>query len=277
MIESLEFVLGKPRRGKTSYVVARIINEEMNYFSENYQNAVRYLKNISRRLNIPQTLPPQRHVVSSNIDIHRKYPSMTSYLMSGFDFGIPNKFQKTTKRLIPYGVYVFDEAYKYFSVSDEQKDLPPWVKQAFRCRGHIFLKIYLISHRLKDVSPFIRSTVDVFTLIEDSIHTFKIKSGKLNRTIKTHEFLSDGVLTQTEFIGRKFQDEEEIQAYLEGEKDLGEKFSYFFKGDIREFYDPYSFANEMEDYDRDFEYLEYISDDRPTEWATYKKQSAKKE
>ncbi len=264
-------VIGKPRRGKTSWVVAQIIQNDLKYFNSKYYAAVRYIKDFNRRYNTNLSLPPQRHVVSANIDIHRRYPTMSSYPISGFDFGVPNKYHKT-KRLIPYGVYVFDEAQKYFD-SKGDKDLPPWVTQAFELRGHIFLDIYCITQRDVRLHKDIRETADRIVLIEKSIHTFLVNGRKR----KSDRFI-DGKLIKTTFYGREFETYEEVEAY-KSDKTVGKKIKDEFVGDIRNFYDPNNFAVTIEEYDGDFDYYDYSNTfgEKPASWRNYKKKLAKEE
>ena len=101
----IEHVCGKTRPGKTSYVVARIINEYMQYFNNQWKNSCAYIKEHNKHSELKLSPPPQRHVVSANFKISRKYPNMESYDCSGYEFGVPNDVFKGTKLLIPYGVY----------------------------------------------------------------------------------------------------------------------------------------------------------------------------
>ena len=263
-------VIGRPRRGKTSWVVAQIINNDLKYYNSRYYSAVKYIKNFNKAYNTNLTLPPERHVVSSNIDIYRKYPTMHSYPISGFDFGVPNKYHKT-KRLIPYGVYVFDEAQKYFD-SKGDKELPPWVTQAFELRGHIYLQIYCMTQRDVRLHKDIRDTVDKIVLIEESVHTFLVNGKK----VKSKKFI-DGKLLKTKFYGREFESYEELEAYRRGEK-AGEKLKDdLFKGDIRDHYNPTNYAVVFENYDKDFNYYDYSNtfNEKPDSWKNYKKQPEK--
>lgn len=263
----LEIVSGKPRRGKTSYVVAKTIVNDLKFFNDRYKSSCEYIRYLSEVHEVELSLPPERHVVSSNIDICKNFPTMRSYRMSGWDFGLPNPYHNT-KRLIPYGLYIFDEAHKYFDSKGGQA-LPPWVTQAFELRGHIFLDIVLISQRHIRIHPDIRATADIFTWIDESIHYFKI--GK--KTIKSNKFLNIGKLVKTVWKGRQFEDEYTLDMYIKGEKTLGAKFTYIFEGDIRKHYDPYSFADIVEDHSGDFSYYDFTNtfSQRPNTWDNYKK------
>lgn len=265
----LTLFCGKPRRGKTSCAVANIIDEDLKYCNDRYLSAKEYIETVNKNYNIELSLPPERHVVSANIDIYRKYPSMAAYKMSGFDFGVPNPHQKT-KRLIPFGVYVFDEAQKYFD-SKGDYSLPPWVTQAFELRGHIFLKIILICQKPKRIHSDIRSVVDEFIWIEKSVHTYKIG----RKFFKSEEFTNAGELVKTKWTGRRFTEESDLFAYLSGEKHLGEKYEYIFYGNIKDHYDPYNFAGIFEDYSEDFAYYDESSTfgQKPESWSNYKKQN----
>ena len=223
---------------------------------------------------IKLTAPPERHVVFSNFEIKNFYPDMSSYLMTGWDFGTPNTYHKTTRRLMPFGLYIFDEAQRYFD-GKSNTVLPPWVTEAFELRGHIFIDIVLIAQKYMRMHSDIRATADLFTYIEESIHTFIIKGKKVH----SKKFLASGKLIKTRWIGRQFTEEYEIERYLKGEKELGTKFNYVFDGDIRDYYDPYSFAVKLEDCSKDFNYYDYNNTfgDRPDSWSSYKKDVKKKE
>lgn len=269
---ALIHVTGNPRAGKTSYVVAREIMEDLQYYNWRYQSSVRYIKSMSG--GIERTLPPQRHVVHSNFIIERKFPGMSSYLMSGFEFGAPNQYCKT-RPFVPYGVYVFDEAQRYFDSKGES--LPPWVTQAFELHGHIFLKIVLITQRPVRLHKDIRAICSERIHIEKSVHYYKL--GK--RTIKADKFLDYGKLIKTVWYGREFLSAGEHEKYVDSEREedkkLGKPFKFEFKGNIREHYNPYSYAVEMEDLSRDFNYIDYCSSEKPPEWTNYKKQLKKSE
>lgn len=265
-------VSGKTRAGKTSLVTAMILNEYMSYRNTQYQSACKYIKFQNKAYNTNLTLPPQRHVVSANFDIYRKFPSMKSYPISGFEFGVPNKYCKT-KKLIPYGIYAFDESNKYWDSKDEKK-LPPWVTQAFEWSGHIFLKIFLITQRYIRLHTDIRGIVDRFIFVEKSLHTFQIG----NKKIKSDKFIANAKLLRTEWFGREFAYEGELEAYLkhtESYKDLGQAFYYVFNGDIRKHYNPTAFAVNMENLDNDYEYYDFGMTERPPEWDSYKQQYKK--
>ena len=262
-------VTGDPRAGKTSYVVARNLTENMQYFNWRYESACSYIKTQNKIKGLSRSLPPQRHVVHSNINIARRYPTMSSYPMSGFEFGAPNRFCKT-KPFVPYGVYIFDEAQRYFD-SKGDRELPPWVTQAFELHGHIFLEIFLITQRPVRLHKDIRAICSERIHIEKSIHTYKIG----HHYVKSDKFLDDGELIRTEWRGRRFKSAGEHERYVEGErkedKKLGEKFKYIFEGNIRKYYDPYAYAVEMEDLSKDFNYYDYVATERPAEWSNYKK------
>ena len=269
----IESVSGKRRTGKTSYVAARILSEDMLYYNERYEDAVSYIKSINKDEGFELTLPPQRHVVSANFDIVNRYPYMKNYPISGFEFGIPHPRAPEVKKLIPYGVYAFDEAQRYWD-SKENKSLPPWVTQAFELSGHIFIDIYLISQRYMKIHRDIREIVDVFTYIEKSEHTY-IVHGKMR---KTNKFIPNGRLVKTKWIGRQFDDEFEIESYLNGtNRKAGRYFTYEFYGDISQHYDPWSYRCDFEDDHKNFDYSSEIKDERPASWDNYRKEQKKNE
>ena len=262
-------VTGKTRAGKTSLVTAMVINEYMKFRNSQYQASCKYTKYENKAYGMNLTLPPQRHVVSANYDIYRKFPTMKNYPISGFEFGVPNKFQNV-KRLIPYGVYVFDESNRYWD-SKDTRGLPPWVTQVFEWSGHIFLIIFLITQRYIRLNPDIRGIVDKFIYVEKSIHTFKV--GK--HIVKSDKFIP-GKLIKTEWYGREFQYEGELEAYLKHTENLtvGEPFYYAFEGDIRKHYNPTAYAVNMENLDNDFDYYDYDGiKERPVEWDEWKKKA----
>lgn len=264
-------VSGKTRAGKTSLVTAMVLNEYMRFRNAQYKASCKYTKFQNKKYNSNLTLPPQRHVVSANFDIYRRFPSMQSYPISGFEFGVPNKFQKSIKKLIPYGVYVFDESNRYWD-SKDTRGLPPWVTQVFEWSGHINLTIFLITQRYIRLSPDIRGIVDTFIYVEKSIHTFIVNGKK----VKSDKFIP-GKLIKTEWYGRSFEFEGELEAYLKHTEkfdNLGQPFYYSFDGDIRKHYNPTAYAVNMENLDNDFEYYDYDGvKERPTEWDDWKKKA----
>lgn len=274
-IAGLEHVIGAPGSGKTMYVVNKILDEDLKYMNSRYKQAVEYIKNFNKKHNIELSLPPQRHVVSSNIDIHRTFPTMSSYPINGFEFGAPNKFQQT-KRLIYSGVYVFDEGQQYWDSKGVQH-LPPWVNRVFELRRHINLKIFIITQKLTRLHSDIRSTVDVFTIIKKTVHTYIINGKKL----KTRKLLKYGRLIQTVIYGVHFSEEAQVIKYLEGDHSVGEEFVETKKRDIRNNYNAREYAIELEDYDRDFNYLDYnepaVQCELPESWIKYKNAMKKKE
>lgn len=271
---ALIHVTGNPRAGKTSYVVARVLTEHMTYTNWRYQAACKYIKNRNKIKGICQTLPPQRHVVFSNVEISTRYPTMHSYDMSGWEFGAPNNYCKATKPLMPYGVYIFDEAQRYFD-SKTSKELPPWVTQAFELRGHIFLEIFLITQRPVRLHSDIRKITDERIHIEKSVHTYIVDGKK----VKSRKFLDRGRLIKTVFYGRSFQTSGEHERYVDAENKkeerLGKPFKFIYNGNIESHYDPYAYAVEMENLDNDFCYLSDNIMSRPVEWVNYKEQEKK--
>ena len=268
---ALWHITGNPRAGKTSFVVAKNLTENMAYTNWRYKAACQYIKNINRKRGLEKTLPPQRHVVFSNVDILKRFPTMSSYRMSGWEFGAPNRFCPATKPLMPYGVYIFDEAQRYFDSKDEIK-LPPWVTQAFELRGHIFLEIFLITQRSMRLHKDVRAIVDERVHIEKSVHTYLYNGEK----IKSRKFLEHGQLVKTVWYGRKFKSGAEHERYIDGDKpedkELGVPFKFTFDGDIKSHYDPYAYAVEMEDLNNDFDYYDQNEiTERPEEWTNYKK------
>lgn len=268
-------ITGLPRTGKSSLAVAMEINEDLTYFSWRYNSANKYIKEKNKTSKVIRALPPQRHVVFSNILMSRRFPTMFSYPMSGFEFGAPNPYCKT-RPFVPYAAYVFDEAQRYFD-SKGDGALPPWVTQAFELHGHIFLKIILITQRPVRLHKDIRAICDIRIHVEESVHYYKI--GK--RTIKSNTFLDKGRLFKTIWYGREFRSASEHERYVDSErkedKDLGKPFKYEFKGDIRSHYNPYAYAVEMEDLSKDFNYIDYGPTERPAEWSNYKQQKKEKE
>ena len=268
----IEYVNGKPRKGKTSYVVAKIMNEHMRFFNEEYQSCKSYLKSLNKS-GFNLTEPPERHVVSSNFDIYRKYPTMLSYHISGYEFGIPNPKAPEVKKLIPYGVYAFDEIQRYWDSKGDDSKLPPWVTQAFELHGHIFLTIYLIAQRYMRLNKDIRDLVNRFVYIENSIHTFVVNGHK----VKTDKFIP-GKLIKTEWFGREFNSDAEYEAYLTGkEPKAGEKFYYEFEGDIRNHYNPHNYSVDIQNNENDFDYDSELNDTRPASWDNWKKEQKKNE
>lgn len=270
---ALIHVTGDPRTGKSSYVVARNITDNMQYFNWRYSAACKYIKTQNKVKGITRTLPPQRHVVHSNMMIWRNYPSMSSYPMSGFEFGAPNKYCKT-RPFVPYGVYIFDEAQRYFD-SKGDKELPPWVTQAFELHGHIYLEIYLITQRPVRLHKDVRAICKERIHIEMSEHTYLI-NGKY---VKSDKFLDEGKLIKTVWYGRQFKSMGEHERYVESERkedrELGKPFKYVFYGDIKSHYNPTAYAVEMEDLSQDFNYIDYGANDKPSAWLNYKKEMKK--
>lgn len=258
-------VCGKPRAGKTSFVVAKIINEYMTYQNENYHSACRYIKNQNKARGINRALPPERHVVSADFAIYRRYPNMQSYPISGWEFANKNLLWQT-KAKIPYGVYAFDECQRYWDSKVEGK-LPPWVTRPFEVHGHIFLTIFLITQRYMRLHPDIRELCSEFIYIDKSIHTYLVNGHK----VKSDKFLSYGQLIKTVWTGRVFTDGDDMDKYAKGDKLLGSPFKYEFNGDIRSHYNPYGFADEIDDILNDFNYVSIIQKERPTDWFGWKK------
>lgn len=261
---------GDPRAGKTSYVVARNLTENMTYFNWRYSSACASIKLKNKTYGVDRQMPPQRHVVHGNITIRQKYPTMQIYPMSGWEFGCPNPYCKT-KPFVPFGVYVFDEAQRYFDSKGDGKELPPWVTQAFELHGHIFLEIYLITQRPVRLHKDIRAICSERIHIEKSVHTYIINGKK----VKSNKYLDNGKLIKTVWYGRTFDSAGEHEAYVDGKdkdsKHLGHKFTYEFVGDIKSHYDPYEYATEMEDLNQDFNYIDFGATERPESWTNYKK------
>ena len=267
-------VTGDPRAGKTSYVVARNLTENMTYFNWRYRAACNHIKWRNKITGRTKALPPQRHVIFSNILIWRRYPNMSIYPMSGWEFGVPTDVCLQVKALVPYGVYIFDEAQEYFD-SKGDKELPPWVTRAFERHGHIFLEIFLITQRPTRLNKDIRAIAREHIHIESSEHTYLVGKHK----IKSDKFLDYGKLIKTVWHGRQFKTAGEHETYVDGkskeDKSLGKPFKYVFHGDIRSHYNPTAYATEMEDLSKDYNYYDYTATDRPEAWDNWKKKVKK--
>lgn len=274
-MEGLIHITGNPRAGKTSLAVAMEIDEDMKFDNWRYKASCKYIKAKNKVTGITRALPPQRHVIHSNIIFKRNFPNMSAYPMSGFEFGAPNPYCKATRPLVPYGIYIFDEAQRYFD-SKGDRELPPWVTQAFELRGHIFLKIILITQRPPRLHKDVRSICDTRIHIEKSVHTYLVGKKK----VKSSKFLDIGRLIETTWYGREFSSMGDHEAYVDAQgkdaKKLGKPFKYIFKGDIRSHYDPYAYAVEMEDLSQDFNYINFDGpQQKPSEWLNYKKEMKK--
>ncbi len=258
-------VVGLPGACKTSSVVSEIVNNYMTYNNKRYRAFMAHLKQKNKFREVPLSEPPQKHVVSANFSIRKKFPNMTEYPISGFELGKPNGFMKI-KRLIKYGVYVLDEAYLYYP-SKQNATLPPWVTDMFNLRRHLLILFYLIVPSHLMVHPDIRKTVDEFRLMIKAVHTYK-KNGK---TFKTSDYLPFGRLIKSKFYGVRFKTEGELERYLKGDTSVGEKFVSHHNGDIRDNYDPYNFDEDLEETGYDYDYGEVYHNKKPREWTTYKK------
>lgn len=258
-------VIGKPGAGKTSFVVAKALTEEMQPFNDNYFRAIKKIQNDNWAKGLTRTLPPERHVVSANFDIKQTFPTMHSYKISGWEFGCSNPLIYT-KPFIPFGTYIFDEAQRYFDSKGDAK-LPPWVTQAFELHRHKFLTIYLITQRQVRLHTDIRAIAAKTIYLEKTVHTYLIKG----RRVKSDKFLSSGQLIKTQWFGREFDDGEEVDEYIKKKSHLGKRFKYEYIGDITEHYDPFGYADEMDDYKQDYNYNNIVVLKRPKEWSDFKK------
>lgn len=269
-------VTGNPRAGKTSYVVARVLTEHMKFNNVRYKSLKGYIKSLYTKYGLVRTLPPQRHVVFSNIDIHRRFPTMNSYDLSGFEFGKPNVYCPWTRPLVPYGVYVFDESQKFFDSKSENKNLPFFVSEAVEQAGHIMLELIFITQRPVRLNTDIRSICHERIHIEKSVHTYKF--GK--KTFKSSDLIAGGRIVKTEFFGREFDTIGDHEAYVKESnkeaKSLGRKFKYVFEGDIRKHYNPRQFENEMIDAEHDFEYERNPDKPLPADWSKLKEIEAER-
>lgn len=260
-----EIVFADPKTGKSQYVAICVLDDYMDEYNENYEAFVEHVKWYNKTYGTNLTLPPQEHVVNSNLTIQRDFPYARTYDISGFDFGKPTPFLKLP-RLMKYGVYVFDEAHEIWPSSKQMYSLPPWVTQCFNELGHLFIKAYLIAPDYKMIHPDVRKTARVYTKIESSIHTYKRSS---KRTFKDKRIDLPYPIIKTTITGVKFQTENEIERYLNGEK-VGEPFKKIHYGDIRDNYDPFEYGAELEDSGSDYTYGEVCHKTRPPEWKTYR-------
>ncbi len=266
-------VTGLPRHGKSSYVVARTLTEDLCYFNWRYDSACKAIKARNAKYGLTHSLPPQRHVVFGNLIMWERFPKLQIYPMNGWEFGANNSICPYTKPLVPYGVYVFDEARKYFGSKADNKELPPWVTQGFEQHGHIFLKIILITHRPEELNKDIRPICEERIHIEKSIHYYRV-NGKI---IKSDKFLEYGILEKTVWYGREFGSLKAHEDYVNGnDPEAGKPFKYTFFGAINEHYNPTQYSTEMENLNQDFRYFDDdVCDERPKEWSNYKRTEKK--
>lgn len=201
---------------------------------------------------------------------------MSSYELSGFEFGKPNALCPWTRPLVPYGIYVFDEAQKFFDSKSDSKSLPYFVSEAVEQAGHIMLELFFITQRPVRLNSDIRSICHERIHIEKSIHTYQF--GK--KTFKSSDLIAGGRIVRTEFFGREFDTVGDHEAYVKESnkesKNLGRKFKYVFNGDIRRHYDPYQFKDEMIDGEHDFEYERDPEKQAPADWSKLKEIEAER-
>ena len=252
---SIIHISGKPRKGKTSLVVAMNISALNGTDDERYIEAVHYIKSLQKQgENV--SLPPQNHVVSANIDIKDDYPNCKAYKVSGFNLALPAEDDKgkeimQTERLIPYGTYILDECAKYY----KYKQLPPAVLRMYELHGHYFLLFFLISHRYIGLNKDLRALVDKFWYVIGCKHKYNV-NGKI---IWCDKYRKDGSeLLETHWVYMEFEDEGDLDLYLKStstdKKHLGKKSTFTFKGDITKHYDAYNYKKYFEKHSKDFSY-----------------------
>lgn len=268
-------VSAKTRRGKTSWVMAQLVDILQGVDDEDYINACKYIETL-QKMGMEVSLPPQRHVISANIDFKCQYPNASAYTVSGYDLGVPNDYHPC-KRLLPYGTYVLDECQKYY-MADDSKKLPPWVLRMYELHGQYFIKFYLISQRYIWVHKDIRALIDRFIYILESKHKYKI-NGKI---FYTHKYLDGEEIISTTWYYKEFEDEADLEVYLKStskdKKSIGKSCKYIFKGDIRQYYDAYNFKSLFEKHDKDFDYYDNVNDGfiKPDTWNYKKEKNEKK-
>ena len=269
-------VHGKPGAGKSSFVVAIIIDNFMKSFNWRYKAACKEIKNEAKIKGMALSIPPQRHVVfSSGLKIKRKLPSMESYDFEPYKLSMPNE-QFETLKIMSHGVYIIDEAQGQLDSKGVNKELPLPTTRLYETRRHKDLLIFLISQREKRINNDIRSIADVYVYIETSVHTTKVG----NKAVKYEGRFPSSTITKTEFKGRWFADEKDFETYTESGEEAGHKLKYVFHGDIRDYYNPYEFSREYEGTDKtledkDYEYFPKLSGKKPPGYINYNQEVKK--
>ncbi len=246
-------ISGKTRVGKTSLVVAVNIPLLNGEDDERYLQSLSYIKKLQAQ-GEKVTFPPQRHVVSANIDIKDTYPNVKAYKVSGFKLALPikktNKHYIPTIRMIPYGVYILDECAKYF----KYKKLLPQVLRLYELGGQYHLLFYFISHRYIAINKDLRAIIDKFWYVTDCKHKYKING----KSVWKSKFIDGEEILETRWTYIEFEDEGDIELYLKStsadKKKIGKRCHYRFVGDIRDHYDGYNFAQHFEKHEEDFNY-----------------------
>ena len=225
----ITIVFGKPRVGKTAFMVANMTPYLNRSFEDLdlFQRCCSEVRSINASGDFDFVLPKHSPVYTNFKTCfqvgYKKY--IGSYYLDGFHFGKENSFVPV-EPVLPCGKIFFSESQIYYDSSHKQ--LPRWVSGQFEQHGHFDLDIWLDTQRPVFIHKNIRALVNRFVGIED-MHNFTDAMGNIIASRWTYKEFTDwtdaeryvengddskGVTRTFDFIGNVFE-HYESQCYRE--------------------------------------------------------------
>ena len=180
------FITGIPGAGKTSYLSKLAIEYMQNGYA-NYYSCKREFNDLNNT-GCALELPPQKHLVYSDIPIHYG-KRLQTYDLNGFRIGLRSPLFPNPQFFPPYSTLFVDEAQRYYD-SRISKYLRKEVYSWYQFHRHMDYDIYLACQRLGNIDINIRTIAERF-LVMESLDFKTNKFGMIEQCIWTfREFTS---------------------------------------------------------------------------------------
>ena len=240
----ITIVFGKPRAGKTAFMVADAVRY-MNYSQDIYDlqqsciSQVHSFNDEEKRFSIPEWAP-----VYSNFRISVPCGSLApveSYYIDGFHMGFENP-DVDIMPVLPSARIYLSEAQRYYN-SRRSKDLPDWISRFYEEHGHFGLNIMLDVQRPGLIDVNIRELCECFIEVQG------MKNKYDNR----------GNIIRSTFIVRVFPDWKCVDKYISTGDACYQEQKVVFNGCVFDFYRSMCYYNEFIPTSEDFSTIRHLN------------------
>lgn len=215
-------VFGKPRVGKTAFMVADMVKYLNRSESdiELYQNCCNVICDINAGGSFNFDLPLQSPVYSNfKVSVQSGYKRYTgSYYMDGFHMGFENEYVPVLP-VLPCSRIYLSEVQRYYDSS--KRELPDWVSRWFEEHGHFDVSVFMDTQRPILIHKNIRELIPCFIYIE-----------KMENTTDPM-----GNIIASKWTYKEFDDWKYAEKFIDnGETTHCEEKTFMFEGNVFEHY-----------------------------------------
>ena len=217
----ISIISGKPGAGKTLFAVYKMMVDTSFNGYENYLQSCKEIKELNDN-GYKFNYPTQKHVTYFNGQARFTplgYPNKSPYIFNPWELGLPSQDKEPTIFFPGAKIYI-DEAQRFYN-SRMSYCFPDYVSRFYELHRHYGLDITLIAQRAGLIDLNIRELAEQLYYIKDL------------RLVKD----SLGNLLQATWTIQEFTNNADLEAYLNGNKELGEEKIYTCNENLFKFYD----------------------------------------